>query len=115
MGRAIILLDEPEAALSPSRQLALLALLREWELAKTVQVIIATHSPILPCYPGATLYQFDEDGISETTVEQTDHFQVTRAFLGNPARYLAELFREAGADHQAPLPSSLRTERPMAP
>jgi len=94
MGRAIVLMDEPEAALSPSRQLAFLALLREWDLSETVQVIVATHSPILLCYPDATLYRFDEDGIAETTVERTDHFRVTRAFLANPARYLAEIFEE---------------------
>jgi predicted ATPase len=94
MGRAVVLMDEPEAALSPSRQLAFLALLREWDLSETVQVIVATHSPILLCYPDATLYRFDEDGIAETTVERTDHFRVTRAFLANPARYLAEIFEE---------------------
>jgi predicted ATPase len=94
MGRAIVLMDEPEAALSPSRQLALLSLLHDWDLSGNVQVIVATHSPILLCYPGATLYQFGEGGIAETTVERTDHFRVTRAFLANPARYLAEIFDE---------------------
>jgi predicted ATPase len=97
MEQAIILMDEPEAALSPARQLAFLALLREWDALETVQVIIATHSPILLCYPGATLYQFDADGIAETTVEETEHFRVTRGFLANPERYLADLFDEPGA------------------
>ena len=92
--RGIILFDEPEAALSPSSQLAFLGLLREWELSGTVQVIIATHAPIIMSYPGATLYGFDEDGISETTVEQTEHYRVTKAFLSNPRRYLAEIFGE---------------------
>ena len=44
------------------------------------------------CYPGATLYQFDDDGIKETTVEDTEHYRVTRAFLSNPQRYLAQIF-----------------------
>lgn len=98
MGRAVILMDEPEAALSPSRQLAFLALLRNWEALGTVQVIIATHSPILLCYPGATIYRFDDDSITETTVEETDHYRVTKAFLADPARYLAEIFGDRQAD-----------------
>ena len=92
MDRALILMDEPEAALSPSRQMAFLSLLREWDRRQTVQLIIATHSPIIMCYPGATLYQFDDDGIKETTVEDTEHYRVTRAFLSNPQRYLAQIF-----------------------
>ena len=92
MERGIILMDEPEAALSPSRQMALLGLLRQWDLSETVQVIIATHAPIIMCYPGATLYQFDDDGITETTVDQTEHYRVTKAFLSNPQRYLAQIF-----------------------
>lgn len=98
MERGIILMDEPEAALSPSRQMALLGLLREWDLSKTVQVIIATHAPIILCYPDATLYQFDDDGITETTVDQTEHYRVTKAFLSNPQRYLAEIFDETDAN-----------------
>lgn len=98
MERGIILMDEPEAALSPSRQMALLGLLREWDLSETVQVIVATHAPIILCYPGATLYQFDDDGITETTVDQTEHYRVTKAFLSNPQRYLAEIFDETDAN-----------------
>jgi len=91
-------MDEPEAALSPSRQLALLSLLRDWDLSGNVQVIIATHAPILLSYPGATLYQFDNDEISETTLDQTDHYRVTKAFLSNPDRYLAEIFGDSELD-----------------
>lgn len=94
MERGIILMDEPEAALSPSRQLAFLGLLRQWEEQETVQIIVATHAPIILCYPGATLYRFDADGIAEVTVEETEHYRVTRAFLGNPERYLARVFGE---------------------
>ena len=88
-------MDEPEAALSPSRQLAFLGLLHQWDLSETVQLIIATHAPIILSYPHATLYQFDDDGIAETTLEQTEHYRVTRAFLSNPDRYLAEIFEES--------------------
>lgn len=98
MERGIILMDEPEAALSPSRQLALLGLLREWDVSETVQVIVATHAPIIMCYPGAALYRFDDDGITETTVEETEHYRVTKAFLSNPQRYLAEIFDETGTE-----------------
>lgn len=97
MERGIILMDEPEAALSPSRQLAFLGLLRQWEERETVQVIVATHAPIVLCYPGATLYRFDEDGIAETTVEETEHYRVTKGFLANPERYLARIFGEGEA------------------
>lgn len=93
--RGIVLMDEPEAALSPSRQLAFLGLLRQWDEQETVQIIVATHAPIILCYPGATLYRFDEDGIAETAVEETEHYRVTKAFLGNPERYLAQIFDEA--------------------
>lgn len=92
--RVVYLIDEPEAALSPTRQLAFLGLLRNWEKSGNVQAIIATHSPILLSYPGATLLNFDGDRISETRVEETEHFRVTRAFLGNPERYLREIFDE---------------------
>jgi predicted ATPase len=95
MERGVLLMDEPEAALSPSRQLAFLGLLRQWDLSETVQVIIATHAPILLCYPDATLYRFDADGIAETTADETEHVRLTRAFLGNPQRYLAEVFGES--------------------
>lgn len=96
--RSILLMDEPEAALSPSRQLALLGLLRRWDLSGNVQVIIATHAPILLSYPGATLYQFDDDQIWETTLDQTDHYRVTKAFLSNPDRYLEEIFADLDLD-----------------
>ena len=106
MERGIILLDEPEAALSPSRQLAFLRLLCRWDRSKSVQLIIATHAPIILSYPDATLYQFDEDGIARTTLEQTEHFRVTRAFLSNPDRYLAELFDESDVNDADPASES---------
>ena len=106
MERGVILMDEPEAALSPSRQLAFLGLLHQWDMSETVQLVIATHAPIILCYPGATLYRFDEDGISETPVEHTEHYRVTKAFLSNPERYLAEIFDETGAGHTGSIAES---------
>ena len=94
IGRGVILMDEPEAALSPSRQLAFLALLHEWDLSKNIQVIIATHAPIILSYPGAMLYRFDDDEIVETAVEQTEHYRVTKSFLSDPERYFRRIFRD---------------------
>jgi predicted ATPase len=89
-GNGLYILDEPEAALSPARQLAMLV--RMHELAgMNSQFIIATHSPILMAYPEADIYQIDESGLVRTAYEETEHFLVTKAFLGNPTRQLALL------------------------
>ncbi|MEP7157729.1 MAG: AAA family ATPase [Betaproteobacteria bacterium] len=81
------LLDEPEAALSPQRQLAVMSRLHDLILAGS-QFVIATHSPILMAYPDAFIYQFSRDGIARVAYEDTEHFQVTRDFLANPQRML---------------------------
>ncbi|SAL77024.1 recombination protein F [Caballeronia peredens] len=89
-GQGLYLLDEPEAALSPQRQLAALA--RIHDLVKDdSQFIIATHSPILMAYPDAWIYALTEDGIERVAYEDTEHFKVTRAFLANPERMLRTL------------------------
>jgi predicted ATPase len=85
------LLDEPEAALSPQRQLSLLTEFRRLENSES-QLIIATHSPILLAYPGATIYQFSEDGIHQVDYHDTEAYQVTKMFLDNPDRMLHHLF-----------------------
>lgn len=90
--KAIYFLDEPEAALSPIRQLSLLRIMKELE--PTAQFVIATHSPILLGYPGATIFNFDETAITPTTFEETDHYQVTKLFLENPNRMFRELFQD---------------------
>ncbi|QAY67110.1 AAA family ATPase [Paenibacillus protaetiae] len=87
--RGIYLLDEPEAALSPSRQLAFLSILHT--LQRSAQLIIATHSPILLGYPGADIISFDGGNIHPVSYEETDHYQVTRRFLENRKMYLNEL------------------------
>jgi len=79
--RGIYLLDEPEAALSPVKQLKFLALLDDLVKAGESQFIIATHSPILLSYPGATIYKFDEQGINTIQYTDTEHFTVTKDFL----------------------------------
>ncbi|PJJ84628.1 AAA family ATPase [Mucilaginibacter auburnensis] len=87
----IYLLDEPEAALSPARILAFMTIINELDKGGRAQFIIATHSPMLICYPGATIYQFGDNGIHETTYEDTEHFYLTKGFLNNPEAYLRHL------------------------
>ncbi len=89
-GKGVYLLDEPEAALSPQRQLAVLSRLHDLILDGS-QFIIATHSPILMAYPEADIYQFSQEGISRIAYEDTEHYQVTRDFLANPERMLKVL------------------------
>ncbi len=86
-GKGVYILDEPEAALSPQRQLAVLSRIHDLVLDES-QFIIATHSPILMAYPDACIYQCGADGISQTFYQDTEHFQVTRDFLDNPERML---------------------------
>jgi predicted ATPase len=87
----IYILDEPEAALSPARVLAFMSVIHELEQSGRAQFLIATHSPMLICYPGATIYQFDDDGVRETGYEDTEHFYLTKSFLDNPKLYLRHL------------------------
>jgi predicted ATPase len=96
-GHGLYILDEPEAALSPTRQLK--ALKRIHELVEDhSQFIIATHSPILMSYPRAKIYCLDETGLYETRFEDTEHYRVTRDFLNNfPAR-LADLLADSCAE-----------------
>ncbi|MFP7494550.1 AAA family ATPase [Terribacillus saccharophilus] len=90
--KAIYLLDEPEAALSPQRQLTFLRIIHELEKTKEVQFLIATHSPILLGYPGAEILHFSEEGIRAVDYEETEHYQVTKGFLQNREGYLKHLF-----------------------
>lgn len=90
--RAIYLLDEPEAALSPARQLALLRIMKDLE--KEAQFIVATHSPILLGYPDAQILNFDHTPVAPIRYEETLHYIVTRRFLENRKAVLGELFSE---------------------
>jgi predicted ATPase len=87
----VYILDEPEAALSPARILAFMSVIHQLDRSGRAQFLIATHSPMLICYPNATIYQFDEDGMRETRYEDTEHFYLTKSFLDNPALYLRHL------------------------
>ena len=89
-GHGVYLLDEPEAALSPTRQLTLLCQIHELVKEKS-QLLIATHSPILMAFPGAEIFQFSEDGIQSVDYRETEHYQVTRRFLEDPGRMLRYL------------------------
>lgn len=90
--KAIYLLDEPEAALSPARQLSLLRIIKDLE--KEAQFIIATHSPILLGYPDAQILNFDSHPVGEIRYEDTMHYIITRQFLENRRTVLDELFRD---------------------
>ena len=90
-GQGLYLLDEPEAALSPSRQLSALVAF-QWLVQHQSQLIIATHSPILMAYPEARIYQLSEDGITPTAYRETEHYCLTRRFLEDPERMLRYLF-----------------------
>ncbi len=90
--QGIYLLDEPEAALSPQKQLAFLSIIRELDTSGEAQLIIATHSPILLSYPGATIYSFDNDQIAPIQYEDTEPYKLTKDFLNSPERYFRYLF-----------------------
>lgn len=83
----LFLIDEPEAALSPQRQLSLLYLLKDRVDRRKVQFLIATHSPILLTFPGAVIINFDDGALHPIPLEQTKHYQITRGILEHPERY----------------------------
>jgi predicted ATPase len=90
----LYLLDEPEAALSPQRQLAFLRILHHLTAPRVAQFVIATHSPILLAFPGATVLRLDDGSIREVAYDETPHFQLTRDFLASPERYFRYLFAD---------------------
>jgi predicted ATPase len=98
-GNGLYLLDEPEAALSPNRQLAALRAIHDL-VQDHSQFIIATHSPILLSYPHARIYRFDSSGVSPVAFEDTEHFAVTKDFLNHYPRRLEQLFEQGDADDQ---------------
>lgn len=96
-GRGLYLFDEPEAALSPNRQLAALRVIHQLVKDRS-QFIIATHSPILLAYPNAIILQCDQSGIHEVAYEDTEHFAVTRDFLNHYPRRLEQLLVDEDDD-----------------
>src|SRR5215831_3307215 len=93
----MLLFDEPESALSPQRQLVLLAHMWNMVSAGNAQFIVATHSPILLTFPGATILSFDGDAIHPIALEDTSHCQITRGILQNPAAYWRHLQDSGGS------------------
>jgi predicted ATPase len=86
----LYLLDEPEAPLSPIRQLAFLASLKQM-VAQEAQFIIATHSPIIMAFPEATILHFDDASIEPVAYDDLEHVRLTRDFLQNPQAFLRHL------------------------
>ena len=90
--QGLYVLDEPEAALSPQRQLSFLRVIHELETSGQAQFLISTHSPILLAYPGAVLLSLDGTSITRVEYTETDHYRLTKDFLTNPERYFRHLF-----------------------
>jgi predicted ATPase len=94
-GRGIYILDEPEAALSPQRQLAFLKVIHDLEATGQAQFLIASHSPILLAYPKATLLSLDGGPIHEVAYADTEHYKLTKEFLDSPERFFKHLFENS--------------------
>ena len=86
--QGIFIFDEPESALSPSRQIAFLKLLRAMEKSGICQVIMATHSPMLMAYPGAQLLRLSKYGLDAVGLKETDHYRLMREFCADPATFI---------------------------
>ena len=100
-GHGLYFLDEPEAALSPTRQMA--ALMRIHDLVREgAQFIIATHSPILMAYPDATILGVTPEGVAPVRYEETEHYAITRRFLNDPAGMLRQLLADEPPPPAAP-------------
>ncbi|MER8382003.1 MULTISPECIES: AAA family ATPase [unclassified Mesorhizobium] len=92
--QGIYILDEPESALSPTRQIELLKMLRRMDQSGTAQVIMATHSPLLMACPGARLFRISRSGLDPTDFHDTHHFRMMRNFCNDPDGFLAEALYE---------------------
>ncbi|RUY53256.1 ATP-binding protein, partial [Mesorhizobium sp. M7A.F.Ca.CA.001.13.2.1] len=95
--QGIYILDEPESALSPSRQIELLKMLRRMDQSGTAQVIMATHSPLLMACPGARLFRISRFGLDAMDFSDTDHFRMMRDFCTDPQAFMEEALREDDA------------------
>ena len=92
--QGIFIFDEPESALSPSRQMEFLKLLRRMDAAGNCQVIMATHAPMLMAYPNARLLRLSKYGLEPVSVEQTDHYRVMREFCADPRGFVEATLAE---------------------
>ena len=93
-----IYIDEPEAALSPQRQLAFLKVIHDLEATGKAQFLIASHSPILLAYPKATLVGLDGGPLHEVQYVDTQHYKLTKQFLDSPERFFKHLFASGGGE-----------------
>jgi predicted ATPase len=89
--QGIFIFDEPESALSPSRQIEFLKLLKRIDQSRITQVIMATHSPMLMAYPEARLFRLDRAGLEPIAVEDTDHYRLMREFWADPRGFVAAM------------------------
>ena len=92
--QGIFIFDEPESALSPSRQIEFLKLLRQMEDSRICQVIMATHSPVLMAYPEATLLRLTKYGLEPVNLKDTDHYKVMRKFCDDPKGFVEAAIEE---------------------
>jgi predicted ATPase len=92
--RGMYILDEPEAALSPQRQLSFLSIIHQLETVGRAQFLISTHSPIILAYPGAVIFSLDGNAIQKIDYKNTEHYRLTKQFLDSPERYFKHLFSD---------------------
>lgn len=95
-GKGLYLIDEPEAALSPARQLSLIKIIMDAVKERGSQFIIATHSPLIMAMPHAQILHFENGTLNAIPYTETPHYQLTKAFLDAPERYMEALRRESG-------------------
>src|SRR5258708_29546296 len=101
-GEGLYLVDEPEAALSPMRQMSLVTLLHRLVKAGS-QIMITTNSPILLAYPDSVIYQFAPDLVTRVAYEDTEHYTVTKDFLHRHRAMLRILLENDDAGHDRPV------------
>ena len=92
--QGLFIFDEPESALSPSRQIEFLKLMRRMDQSGLSQVIMATHSPMLMAYPNAQLLQLTKYGLDTVRVEDTEHYRLMREFWMNPKTFIETVMDE---------------------
>ena len=92
--QGIYIFDEPESALSPTRQMEFLKLMRRMDASGHCQIIMATHSPILMAYPGARLLRMTKYGLEPVSVRETDHYRIMREFCDDPAGFVEAVIEE---------------------
>ena len=92
--QGIFIFDEPESALSPSRQMEFLKLMQQMDHSRHCQIIMATHSPMLMAYPNAQLLRLTKYGLQPVTVEETDHYKIMREFCDDPAGFVEAAMAE---------------------